>query len=61
MTFLQADLLGTGTSPFSESIVKAVCLLVDAGWNSDRAAVKSFLLTLAAYVRERLEQVMSCS
>ncbi|KAH8969995.1 hypothetical protein BDL97_02G062700 [Sphagnum fallax] len=52
----QADLLGTGPSPFSEIIVKAVCLLVDAGWNSDRAAVKSFLLTLAAYVRERLEQ-----
>lgn len=43
--------------PISESVTKAACDLIEASWDVDRAAIDSFLLSLAAYVRERLEQV----
>lgn len=42
--------------PVSESVTKATCDLIEASWDVDRAAIDSFLLSLAAYVRERLEQ-----
>jgi phosphatidylinositol 4-kinase len=42
--------------PVSESVTRAVCDLVVASWDVDRAAIDSYLLSLAAHVWERLEQ-----
>lgn len=55
---LQADTLSTNQGPVFVSLSKAACRLIEVSWNLDRAALESFLLSLAAYVRERLEQVM---
>ncbi|KAG0598394.1 hypothetical protein M758_12G069200 [Ceratodon purpureus] len=44
----------SSTSTLLASIVKSVCVLIGEGWNFDETAIKSFLLSLAVYVRERL-------
>ena len=54
---VQADTLAGHQGPVFESVTKTSCNLIEASWNVDRAAIESFLLSLAAYVRERLEQV----
>lgn len=55
-TCSQADTLAGHQGPVFESVTKTSCNLIEASWNVDRAAIESFLLSLAAYVRERLEQ-----
>ncbi|KAG0561044.1 hypothetical protein KC19_9G032800 [Ceratodon purpureus] len=55
-TCSQADTLAGHQGPVFESVTKASCNLIEASWDVDRAAIESFLLSLAAYVRERLEQ-----
>jgi hypothetical protein len=52
---LQADM--SSTSALLASIVNSVCVLIGEGWNLDKTSIESFLLSLAAYVRERLAQV----
>lgn len=54
---IQADTLAGHQGSVFESVTKTCCNLVEASWDVDRAAIESFLLSLAAYVRERLEQV----
>lgn len=49
----QANTWGSSPGPFFESIIKGVCTLIDAGWVSERGTVESFLLALAAYIRDK--------
>lgn len=46
----------SSANPLLACIVKAVCVLIGEGWNVDKTSTESFLLSLAAYVRERLAQ-----
>lgn len=57
MRFIQADTLAGHQGAVIESVTKTSCSLINTSWDVDRAAIESFLLSLAAYVRERLEQV----
>ena len=54
---MQVDTSGISQNSLSASVISSICTLIAEGWNSDKAAVESFLLSLAAYVRERLAQV----
>ncbi|KAL3700638.1 hypothetical protein R1sor_018660 [Riccia sorocarpa] len=54
-TCAQAETWGTGHNFVYESMLKASCLLIEAAWNSDKSSVESFLLSLAAHIRERVE------
>lgn len=56
---MQTVTSSTNQGPAFASVAKAACGLIEAGWNSDRAAIESFLLSLAVYVRECLEHVNS--
>ncbi|CAM6087859.1 unnamed protein product [Calypogeia fissa] len=49
----QANTWGTTPGPFFESMIKGVSTLIQTGWTADKGAVESFLLALAAYVREK--------
>ncbi|KAH9576425.1 hypothetical protein CY35_01G160200 [Sphagnum magellanicum] len=53
---MQADAWAINEGHVFSSVRRAACTLIEVAWNSDRAAVESFLLSLAAYVREHLEQ-----
>ncbi|CAM6044662.1 unnamed protein product [Sphagnum compactum] len=52
----QADAWAINEGHVFSSVRRAACTLIEVAWNSDRAAIESFLLSLAAYVREHLEQ-----
>ncbi|BBM99420.1 phosphatidylinositol 4-kinase A [Marchantia polymorpha subsp. ruderalis] len=54
-TCAQAETWGTGQSFVYESMLKSSCLLLETAWNSDKSSVESFLLSLAAHIRERVE------
>ncbi|KAL2650963.1 hypothetical protein R1flu_019091 [Riccia fluitans] len=54
-TCAQAETWGTGHNFVYESMLKASCLLIETVWNSDKSSVESFLLSLAAHIRERVE------
>lgn len=45
----------TGSSPGAlfEAVVKLSCEIIEFGWTKDRALVDTFIMRLAAYVRER--------
>lgn len=64
-TCAQADPWSNSQGPMFESIVKATCEIIKSAWNLDRPAVESFLLSLAANVRdcnepeEKEKQVMA--
>ncbi|BBM99121.1 phosphatidylinositol 4-kinase A [Marchantia polymorpha subsp. ruderalis] len=49
----QANTWGTSLGSSFESIIKGSCTLIEVGWKSDRAAVESFVLSLAAQIREK--------
>lgn len=59
-SWIQADTSAGHQGPVFECVTKTSCTLIEASWDVDRAAIESFLLSLAAYVRERLEQVNAC-
>ena len=42
-----------------ESLVKTTCNIIQSIWNTNRAAVESFLLSLAANVRDCSEKVQA--
>lgn len=55
-TCAQADTWETSQGQVFGSVVRTSCKLIDCGWKSDRASIESFLLSLAAYIREVAEQ-----
>ena len=50
---LQADMTGCSPGPLFEAVVKLSCEIIEFGWTKDRALVDTFIMRLAAYVRER--------
>ncbi|XP_024530657.1 phosphatidylinositol 4-kinase alpha 1 [Selaginella moellendorffii] len=55
-TCAYADTWGTNQGALFKSVVRSTCSIIQAGWNEDRSAVESFLLSLAAHVRQHSEQ-----
>ncbi|KAL3684958.1 hypothetical protein R1sor_002980 [Riccia sorocarpa] len=49
----QANSWGTSLGPSFGSIIKACCTLMEVGWKSDKTAMESFVLALAAHIREK--------
>ncbi|TVU45418.1 hypothetical protein EJB05_04905 [Eragrostis curvula] len=52
-TCSQADLAGSSPGALFEAVVKLSCEIIEFGWTKDRALVDTFIMRLAAYVRER--------
>ncbi|KAL6909487.1 hypothetical protein ACP4OV_001768 [Aristida adscensionis] len=52
-TCSQADMTGSGPGALFEAVVKLSCEIIEFGWTKDRALVDTFIMRLAAYVRER--------
>lgn len=50
---LQADMTGCSPGALFEAVVKLSCEIIEFGWTKDRALVDTFIMRLAAYVRER--------
>ncbi|KAL6637046.1 hypothetical protein ACP70R_024618 [Stipagrostis hirtigluma subsp. patula] len=44
---------GSGPGALFEAVVKLSCEIIEFGWTKDRALVDTFIMRLAAYVRER--------
>ncbi|KAL5213956.1 hypothetical protein ABZP36_003108 [Zizania latifolia] len=49
----QADMTGSSPGTLFEAVVKLSCEIIEFGWTKDRALVDTFIMCLAAYVRER--------
>ncbi|EMS59724.1 hypothetical protein TRIUR3_14759 [Triticum urartu] len=52
-TCSQADMTGCSPGALFEAVVKLSCEIIEFGWTKDRALVDTFIMRLAAYVRER--------
>ncbi|XP_062214806.1 phosphatidylinositol 4-kinase alpha 1-like isoform X1 [Phragmites australis] len=52
-TCSQADMTGSSPGALFEAVVKLSCEIIEFGWTKDRALVDTFIMRLAAYVRER--------
>ncbi|VAI01599.1 unnamed protein product [Triticum turgidum subsp. durum] len=52
-TCSQADMTGCSPGALFEAVVKLSCEVIEFGWTKDRALVDTFIMRLAAYVRER--------
>jgi phosphatidylinositol 4-kinase len=50
---MQADMAGSSPGALFEAVVKLSCEIIEFGWTKDRALVDTFIMRLAAYVRER--------
>ena len=50
---VQADMTGCSPGALVEAVVKLSCEIIEFGWTKDRALVDTFIMRLAAYVRER--------
>ncbi|KAJ7560134.1 hypothetical protein O6H91_04G115500 [Diphasiastrum complanatum] len=55
-TCAYVDTWGTRQGPVFDSLIKSIWRVVDTSWQLHQPAVESFLLSLAAYVRERVDQ-----
>ncbi|XP_006651740.2 phosphatidylinositol 4-kinase alpha 1 [Oryza brachyantha] len=52
-TCSQADMTGSSPGALFDAVVKLSCEIIEFGWTKDRALVDTFIMRLAAYVRER--------
>ncbi|KAG8097936.1 hypothetical protein GUJ93_ZPchr0013g34130 [Zizania palustris] len=52
-TCSQADMMSSSPGALFEAVVKLSCEIIEFGWTKDRALVDTFIMRLAAYVRER--------
>ncbi|KAJ4791345.1 Phosphatidylinositol 4-kinase [Rhynchospora pubera] len=52
-TCAQADMHGNNPGAMFEAVTKLSCEIIEFGWNKDRALVDTFLMGLAACIRER--------
>ncbi|KAG8062307.1 hypothetical protein GUJ93_ZPchr0003g16800 [Zizania palustris] len=52
-TCSQADMTGSSPGALFEAVTKLSCEIIEFGWTKDRALVDTFIMRLAAYVRER--------
>ncbi|XP_072972382.1 phosphatidylinositol 4-kinase alpha 1 [Typha angustifolia] len=52
-TCAQADLSGSGPGAMFETVTKFSCEIIEFGWSKDRALVDTFIMGLAASIRER--------
>uniref|UniRef100_A0A0D3FN51 1-phosphatidylinositol 4-kinase n=1 Tax=Oryza barthii TaxID=65489 RepID=A0A0D3FN51_9ORYZ len=50
---LVADMTGSSPGALFDAVVKLSCEIIEFGWTKDRALVDTFIMRLAAYVRER--------
>lgn len=50
---LQADIWGSSRGAMFETITKISCEIIEFGWSKDRALVDTFIMGLAACLRER--------
>lgn len=55
MTCTQADTWGNNQGAMFESVTKASCDIITFGWDKDHAPIESFILALAANIRERID------
>ncbi|KAH9313531.1 hypothetical protein KI387_022158, partial [Taxus chinensis] len=55
MTCAQADTWGNSQGALFESVSKTSCDIIAFGWDKDRAPIESFILALAANIRERVD------
>ncbi|GLJ12893.1 hypothetical protein SUGI_0199940 [Cryptomeria japonica] len=55
MTCAQADTWGDSQGTLFEIVSKTSCDIISFGWNKDRAPIESFILALAANIRERAD------
>ncbi|KAM0877426.1 hypothetical protein ACQ4PT_035551 [Festuca glaucescens] len=49
----RADMTGCSPGALFEAVVKLSCEIIEFGWTKDKALVDTFIMRLAAYVRER--------
>ncbi|XP_062212194.1 phosphatidylinositol 4-kinase alpha 1-like [Phragmites australis] len=52
-TCSQANVTGSSPGALFEAVVKLSCEIIEFGWTKDRALVDTFIMRLAAYVREQ--------
>ncbi|KAF8390317.1 hypothetical protein HHK36_024842 [Tetracentron sinense] len=52
-TCAQADTWGNSQGAMCESVMKTSCEIIEFGWSKDRAPVDTFIMGLAASIRER--------
>lgn len=52
-TCAQADILGNNQGAMFEAVTKLSCEIIEFGWSKDRALVDTFIMGLAACLRER--------
>ncbi|XP_077217572.1 phosphatidylinositol 3- and 4-kinase family protein [Tasmannia lanceolata] len=52
-TCAQADAWGSSQGAMFESVTKTSCEIIEFGWNKDRAPVDTFIMALAASIREK--------
>lgn len=52
-TCAQADMLGNNQGAMFETVTKLSCEIIEFGWSKDRALVDTFIMGLAACIRER--------
>ncbi|WOK93151.1 phosphatidylinositol 4-kinase alpha 1 [Canna indica] len=52
-TCAQADMLGNKQGTMFETVMKLCCEIIEFGWSKDRALVDTFIMGLAASIRER--------
>lgn len=50
---IQADTWGNNQGAMFESVTKTSCEIIEFGWSKDRAPVDTFIMGLAASIRER--------
>ena len=49
----QADTLGDNQGAMFQAVAKLSCEIIEFGWSKDRALVDTFIMGLAACLRER--------
>ncbi|OMO73745.1 hypothetical protein CCACVL1_17151 [Corchorus capsularis] len=52
-TCMQADTWGSSQGAMSDSVLKTCCEVIESGWTKDRAPIDTFIMGLAASIRER--------
>lgn len=50
---IQADMAGNNQGAMFETVINLSCEIIEFGWSKDRALVDTFIMGLAACIRER--------
>lgn len=53
LSLVQADTLGSSQGAMFQGVLKTSCEIIEFGWTKDRSPVDTFIMGVAACIRER--------